>query len=119
MSSRSHRVSTYIKSQASGLSQQVQHRAERARDWYTQTLDESPLAMGAAFFTLGMIGGLVVPATRPEDRLLGPTRDRLVEGAQQMRSQLIERGQETAQRAVGAVKEAVSSAAEESRGRNA
>ena len=87
---------------------QEDHRpsAQVAGDWFGQTLDEYPLAVGAAIFAIGLAGGLAVPSTRPERKFMGPTRDKLMNQAQEVGSQLIDKGQEAAQKAVGAVKEA-------------
>lgn len=112
--SRVHDVTDYVKDKAadlkdkaSNLGEQVQSSARQAKDWAGQTMDEYPLAVGAAFFTLGLAGGLAIPATKPENQILGPTRDRLFNQAQEVGSELIDKGQQAAKRAVGAVKEAV------------
>jgi len=106
---RVHDMTDYVKDKASNLGEQVQCSARQAKDWASQTMDEYPLAVGAAFFTLGLAGGLAIPATKPENRLLGPSRDRLFNQAQEVGSELIDKGQEVAERAVGAVKQAVAS----------
>jgi hypothetical protein len=65
-----------------------------------------------AFFTIGLIGGLAIPSTRREDRLLGLVRDRIVRKARETGAELIERGEEAAERAIDAAERAVSEAAE-------
>lgn len=110
-----HDVGGYVSEKASTIghqvqrgARQVQRGARQATDWMGQTIDEYPLAAGAAFFALGLTGGLAIPSTRSEDRLMGRARDRLVDQAQEIGSQIVEKGQDVAQRAVGAVKQAVS-----------
>ncbi|MCI0364049.1 MAG: hypothetical protein L0219_09230, partial [Phycisphaerales bacterium] len=76
-------------------------------DWFEQMIDEYPLAVGAAFFTMGVVGGLAIPATRSEDRLLGRARDRLMDQAHQIGSRIVDKGQDVAQRAVAAIKRAI------------
>lgn len=97
----------YVKQRSSELGEQIQYGAGWTRDWFNDTLDDYPLAIGAAFFTLGLIGGLAVPSTKPENRLMGPTRDRLMNQAQTVGSQLLDKGEEIAERAVESVKGAV------------
>jgi len=108
---RLHDIGEYMKEKVSTLggeaSGQLQHGAGVARDWFEQTLDEYPLAMGAAFFTLGLASGFALPSTRPENRLLGSARDRVLDKAQDVSSELIDRGEQVAEEAVGYVKRAV------------
>jgi hypothetical protein len=86
---------------------QLQHSTSRAKDWFEQTIDEYPLAVGAAFFTMGLIAGFAIPATTPENRYLGKHRDRLFNQAQEFGSELIDKGQQAAEKVVQQVKESV------------
>ena len=52
-------------------------RARQARMRYDATLDENPLALGAAAFGLGLAAGLAVPPTRIENDLMGAKADAL------------------------------------------
>jgi hypothetical protein len=49
----------------------------QARARYDSTLDENPLALGAAAFGLGLAAGLSVPTTRVENDLMGSKADAL------------------------------------------
>jgi hypothetical protein len=109
-----HQARDYMGEQASHIGHRVQSGAHQARDWFDQTLEEYPLAVGAAFFTLGIIGGLVIPATRPEHRYLGKYRDKLVNQAEELGSELIDKGQKVAERAVSKLQETVSNKSNES-----
>lgn len=60
---------------------------ETVRESTAEAIDEYPLAVGAACFGLGLLGGLLLPRTRYEDELMGETAD-------QLRSQARETGQE-------------------------
>ena len=108
-------VYEYLRDRTSELGFQLQRRARRTRDWYDDTFEEYPFAIGAAFFTLGLIGGLAMPSSRPENRLLGPTRDRLLDKANQVGGQLLEKSEEVAERAVESVRSAISSSADEAK----
>jgi hypothetical protein len=85
-------VGEYVKDRTSEIGQQIQHGAERTKDW----------------FTLGLIGGLVIPTTKHESRILGPSRDRLINQAHAVGSEILEKGEQAAERAVESVKSAVS-----------
>ena len=106
------RLYEYMRDRTSDFGHQLRQSAQRTRDWYDDTFDEYPFAIGAAFFTLGLVGGLAMPSSRPEHRLLGPTRDRLIDRAQVVGGQLLERGEEVAERAVETVRSAISSSGE-------
>lgn len=49
----------------------------QARNRYNSTLDENPLALGAAAFGLGLAAGLSAPSTRWENEHMGDTADTL------------------------------------------
>ena len=103
----------YMRDRTSDLGHRLQRRAQLTRDWYDDTFEEYPFAIGAAFFTLGLIGGLAMPPSRPENRLLGPTRDRLLDKAHEVGGQLLEKSEEVAERAVESVRSAISSSGDE------
>ena len=107
------RMYEYVKDRTSEFGQQLQRSAGRTRDWYNDTFEEYPFAIGAAFFTLGLIGGLAIPASKPENRLLGRTRDRLLDKAQEVGGQLLEKGEEVAERAVESVRSAIADSGED------
>ena len=125
--SRQRGIGRKIKSKGRQLRSQAMHRMQdmrgyvgehlhqgtaRAKDWFGQAIDEYPLAVGAAFFTLGLIGGFAIPASPPENRYLGKARDRLFNQAQEYGSELIDKGQKAAERVVQSVKESVGSESE-------
>lgn len=56
---------------------------------------EHPLVLAGAGLTLGAILAALVPTTRAEEEYLGPTRDRLVEGAGEAVSSAAERARDT------------------------
>lgn len=64
--------------QASELSHEARERLNRAQLRTRDFADENPLAVGAIAIAAGVGIGLLLPATQPENKLMGGTRDRLV-----------------------------------------
>ena len=60
-----------------------------------------------AFVLLGLASGFALPATKPERRIMGKTGRRIMSQAQEVGSQLINRGEEAAERTVETVKGAM------------
>ena len=71
-------VAGQVKVAASNLGSQVQDQANRGTDWFSRTLQETPLAIGAIAVAIGAGLGLAVPESGYEHQLLGKTRDDLV-----------------------------------------
>ncbi|WP_309087237.1 DUF3618 domain-containing protein [Phenylobacterium sp.] len=97
------------KMKASGLTAQAQARADelrlRAQQRYQQTLDTEPLILGAIGVAVGMAIGASFPATRTENRYIGPHRDKLVGRGREMAKTSLEEARSVAERAYGQVKE--------------
>jgi hypothetical protein len=96
---------------ASELSWQARERARyrtrQARVGFWETMEERPLALGAAAIALGVVAGLMIPSTRKEDELMGETRDRLMERAKEVGGEALEKGKQVATVAVDTLKEEV------------
>jgi hypothetical protein len=96
---------------ASELSWQARERARyrtrQARVGFWETMEERPLALGAAAIALGVVAGLMIPSTRKEDELMGETRDRLMERAKEVGEEALEKGKQVAHVAVDTLKEEV------------
>ncbi|HEX5718203.1 MAG TPA: DUF3618 domain-containing protein [Thermoanaerobaculia bacterium] len=94
---------------ASELSWQARERARyrtrQARVGFWETMEERPLALGAAAIALGVVAGLMIPSTRKEDELMGETRDRLMERAKEVGGEALEKGKQVAHVAVDTLKE--------------
>jgi ElaB/YqjD/DUF883 family membrane-anchored ribosome-binding protein len=94
---------------ASELSWQARERARyqarQAQMGFWQSMEERPLAIGAAALALGVVAGLLVPSTRKEDELMGETRDRLMERAKEVGGEALEKGKQVASVAVDTFKE--------------
>lgn len=96
------------KTKASGLTAQAQARAEelrlRAQQRYQETLDTEPLILGAIGLAVGMAIGASIPATRAENRYIGPHRDKLVGRGRDLAKTSLAEAKTVAERAYGQVK---------------
>ena len=66
---------------AKSVARGAQRGAQRVEQGFQRTLQESPVAVGAAALALGAVVGFSLPRTEREDALLGPTRDRVLNRA--------------------------------------
>ncbi len=87
--------------------EQARYRTRQARVGFWETMEERPLALGAAAIALGVVAGLMIPSTRKEDELMGETRDRLMERAKEVGGEALEKGKQVAHVAVDTLKEEV------------
>lgn len=85
--------------------ERARYQARQARLGFWETMEERPLALGAAALALGVVAGLMIPSTRKEDELLGETRDRLLERAREVGEEALEKGKQVASVAVDTLKE--------------
>lgn len=92
---------------ANQLGHQAYDQLQRTQERTRELVDENPLMVGALAIAAGVGVGLLLPATRSENQLIGQTRDRLFDEAQRTAS----RFGETLQRAGGDLKEALQDAA--------
>ncbi|MDB6012209.1 MAG: Protein of uncharacterized function [Gammaproteobacteria bacterium] len=72
-----------VKERVTGTAQAVTLQARRAREGFTQLLEEQPLVVGACALALGAFIGYSLPATETEDRWMGEARDRTVQRAKE------------------------------------
>lgn len=85
--------------------ERARYRTRQARVGFWETMEERPLALGAAAIALGVVAGLMIPSTRKEDELMGETRDRLMERAKDLGEDALEKGKQVATVAVDTLKE--------------
>lgn len=67
-----------------------------SRDFVAETIDEHPLAAGAAVLGLGLLVGSLLPRTRREDEAFGDAADRVRAEATEAGRDVMERGQQVA-----------------------
>jgi ElaB/YqjD/DUF883 family membrane-anchored ribosome-binding protein len=77
-------AASHLGDQASELSHEARERLHRAQLRTRDFADENPLAVGAIAIAAGVGVGLLLPSTRPENRLMGEARDRLMGNARGM-----------------------------------
>jgi F0F1-type ATP synthase membrane subunit b/b' len=85
--------------QAGEMMEQAQHRVQR-------TLDQNPVAFGAAALFTGMAIGLALPSTRQEGELMGSMRTRVVDKTQMMAANVAEEVKQTAAEVAPRIQEA-------------
>ena len=83
---------------AGDLGQRAREQTRRARGGAQHFMDDNPLAVAAGAAILGLAIGLLVPESDRENRLMGSTRDTLVDRAQntarRVKDAAVEAGQE-------------------------
>lgn len=88
-----------------GIVQPVKEKLQGAAGGLQGSFESSPLAIGVAALGIGAALGLLVPETEPENRVLGETRDRLVEKAQQTAQDLKLKAQIVAEETLDSAKQ--------------
>lgn len=75
---------------------QITNASRRAKSELEYWMERNPLAVGAAALALGMAVGLALPESHQEQRLMGGARDRLVNRAQDLAGQAVDKAQQVA-----------------------
>jgi gas vesicle protein len=78
------------------IADQAQYQAQRVEERFQQVLYENPLAVGAVALALGTAVGFSLPQTQRENELLGEARDTLVDRAQEVAQDTLEKVQQVA-----------------------
>lgn len=89
-------IANQAQNTASTIADQAQYQAQRIEDRFQVALVENPLAVGAIALAVGAAVGLAVPQTRREHELMGEARDTLVERAQSVAQDTVEKVQQVA-----------------------
>jgi len=87
------------------LGDQAQDTTQWAVGEFNWALDRSPLAVAAVAAALGVAVGMIVPETRKERQIMGPTRDQLIDRAQDAVQDLGQKAQSIATEVVNTVTE--------------
>ena len=96
-----------VREESRHLVQQTRQTARRAQSTLRRTWDENPFLIGAAAAVVGALVAAAVPATESENRLMGESRDTLVEGVQQAVKDKVQAVENAATNAVSQVQQAV------------
>ena len=80
------------------VADQAQYQSRRVEQRFNEAMRDNPLAIGAVALALGAAVGLAIPQTRKEDEWMGEARDSLVDKAQSVASEAIDKVQEVAQK---------------------
>jgi ElaB/YqjD/DUF883 family membrane-anchored ribosome-binding protein len=89
-----------VRDQASRVRAQARHTARRASGEFDRLLHEQPLAVGLGAMAVGVLAGLLLPATRREDEVMGELRDRKLDRAREAARETLEKGRRVARTAV-------------------
>ncbi|HEY7512574.1 MAG TPA: hypothetical protein VIG50_20095 [Vicinamibacteria bacterium] len=96
-----------VRAGASRAGERARRTARRAGGEFDRLLREEPLAVGLGALAVGVLAGLMLPATRREDEMLGEARDRKVDRAREAAREALDRGKQVARTAVDRAKETV------------
>jgi ElaB/YqjD/DUF883 family membrane-anchored ribosome-binding protein len=92
---------------------EAQYQAQRVEDRFQEALHSNPLAVGAVALAIGTAVGLALPQTERENELMGETRDNLLEQAQSMAQDTVEKVQRVAENVTEEAKDSVQQQARE------
>jgi hypothetical protein len=105
-----------VGARARDLGDRARSQTRRARSGLDRLVQESPLAVAAGAAVLGLACGLLVPETEREQRLMGATRDDLLQRAQETARRVKEAAVEAGQELQGSVRDEISVRAPEVKG---
>ena len=91
----------------------VHDGTQQGVSWFQQTLQENPLAVGAAALAVGAALGFLLPETAAENRLMGRAHDRFATKAQEAAQDLAHKAGAVAHEAFGTAVEAAKEEAKE------
>lgn len=87
------------------LGDQAQEQMRRAKGQFWDLMESNPLMVGAGALALGVVVGLSIPETRYEHRLMGETRDNLLDKAQEAGQETMQKVERVAEQAKETIKE--------------
>jgi|GEM_PF-3375092 len=107
VAAQAQQVGGQVAAQAQQGAQVVQRQVQGATGWLQHTVEENPLVIGALALAAGIAIGFAVPQTTSEHKLMGGTRDNLVQNVQSSVQDTVQKVQTVAQDAIhSAVQEA-------------
>jgi uncharacterized protein YjbJ (UPF0337 family) len=97
---------------AQQAAEEMQYRAQMVKGRFGEMLEDNPLLIGAAALAVGAAVGFAFPSTQKENELFGEARDNLMESAQGMASDTMQKVQRVAEETADAAKDAARDAAQ-------
>jgi len=95
-----------IQGKAGDIGSGVQQGAQVAQNQLQKMLYENPLALGAAAVVIGAAIGMLLPETEPEHRLMGEAKETVMDKAQNVAQQAIDKVSRVAEQATNTAQEA-------------
>jgi hypothetical protein len=94
-----------IQDRAGDIGSGVQYGAQRAQNQLQRMLYENPLAVGGVALAIGAAIGMMLPETEPEQKLMGEARDTVLEKAQNVAQDTLDKVSRVAQEVGNTAKE--------------
>ncbi len=85
---------------------QAQYRAQQAQSWLADAYDDNPLMFGAVALAAGVAVAMAIPETQQEHEWMGPTRDSMLQQAESVTQDTLQKTQQVAKRAASAATDA-------------
>jgi ElaB/YqjD/DUF883 family membrane-anchored ribosome-binding protein len=85
----------------------IQDESRQVRDTLQQQTHEHPLMVAAGAAVLGLVLGMVIPATSKENKVMGPARDRLADRVEETASRVKDVATDEARKVADSVKDEV------------
>lgn len=102
-----------VQETVSEIGTRTTNQAREMAQGFHRTLEQNPLLVGAIALGIGAAIGFMMPETQPENRLMGETRDRLVDNVQQKAHEVADKVQTVASETLDTAKEKVQNVAAE------
>lgn len=96
MGDRVQDAASNVSDKAGDMADYAQWQAQRTRGWLEQTWNDNPLLMSGAALALGTVVGLSIPETPMENQLMGSARDQLVQKAEGVAHDSVQKAQDAA-----------------------
>ena len=100
-----------LQERAGELGSSAKRRARHARGGVERMMQDNPLALAAGAAVLGLALGMLLPETEPERRVMGPTRDQLVDRVSDVADRVKDAAVEAGREVRDTLQEEVSAAA--------
>jgi ElaB/YqjD/DUF883 family membrane-anchored ribosome-binding protein len=83
-------MSEKVGGMAQRASQAAKKGATSTADWFTTTLEQNPLALAIGTLALGMVAGILIPASEKEEETVGKLGEKAAEAALEKTSEAVQ-----------------------------